>query len=91
MCLPNNKTDYAMPTTPPIKSALHLPLYVRIWLAVVLAVAVLTLLTGWIMRMTAEPPLREVLVRNAEGGVAYQVFFALVPMLARRPVLATGH
>ena len=44
-----------------------LPLYARIWLAVVLAVAVLTLLTGWIMRMTAEPPLREVLVRNAQG------------------------
>ncbi len=54
------------PTTPP-KRSLHLPLYVRIWLAVVLAVAVLTLLTGWIMRLTAEAPLREVLVRNAEG------------------------
>ena len=54
------------PTTPP-KRSLHLPLYVRIWLAVVLAVAVLTLLTGWIMRITAEAPLREVLVRNAEG------------------------
>lgn len=47
--------------------ALHLPLYVRIWLAVVLAVAVLSLLSGWIMRMTAEPPLREVVVRNAVG------------------------
>ncbi len=54
------------PATPP-KRSLHLPLYVRIWLAVVLAVAVLTLLTGWIMRITAEAPLREVLVRNAEG------------------------
>ena len=58
-----------MPTTTaatPSRS-LHLPLYVRIWLAVVLAVAVLTLLTGWVMRMTAEPPLREVMVRNSAG------------------------
>jgi signal transduction histidine kinase len=44
-------------------------LYVRIWLAVVLAVAVLTLLVGWAWRMTAEPPLREVVVRNAAGEV----------------------
>ena len=44
-------------------------LYVRIWLAVVLAVAVLTLLVGYAWRMTAEPPLREVVVRNAEGEV----------------------
>jgi signal transduction histidine kinase len=44
-------------------------LYVRIWLAVVLAVGVLTLLVGWAWRMTAEPPLREVVVRNAAGEV----------------------
>ena len=44
-------------------------LYVRIWLAVVLAVAVLTLLVGWVWRMTAEPPLREVVVRNATGEI----------------------
>jgi len=44
-------------------------LYVRIWLAVVLAVAVLTLLVGWAWRMTAEPPLREVVVRNAMGEI----------------------
>jgi signal transduction histidine kinase len=44
-------------------------LYVRIWLAVVLAVAVLTFLVGWAWRMTAEPPLREVVVRNAAGEV----------------------
>ena len=44
-------------------------LYVRIWLAVVLAVAVLTLLVGYAWRMTAEPPLREVVVRNAAGEV----------------------
>ncbi len=44
-------------------------LYVRIWLAVVLAVAVLTLLVGWAWRMAAEPPLREVVVRNAQGQI----------------------
>jgi len=44
-------------------------LYVRIWLAVVLAVAVLTLLVGWAWRVTAEPPLRNVVVRNEAGDV----------------------
>jgi signal transduction histidine kinase len=61
-----------MPTTSPPSRSLHLPLYVRIWLAVVLAVAVLTLLTGWVMRMTAEPPLREVMVRNTAGELVGQ-------------------
>ena len=42
-------------------------LYIRIWLAVVLAVAVLTLLVGWAWRMAADPPLREVVVRNEAG------------------------
>lgn len=31
-------------------------LYVRIWLAVLLAVAVLTLLVGWIWHLSSEPP-----------------------------------
>ena len=44
-------------------------LYVRIWLAVVLAVAVLTLTVGYVWRMTADPPLREVVVRNAAGEI----------------------
>jgi signal transduction histidine kinase len=44
-------------------------LYVRIWLAVVLAVAVLTLMVGWAWRMAADPPLREVVVRNETGQV----------------------
>lgn len=44
-------------------------LYVRIWLAVVLAVAVLTLLVGYAWRMTVEPPLRVVVVRNAAGQI----------------------
>ena len=44
-------------------------LYVRIWLAVVLAVAVLSLLVGMVWRMAAEPPLRVVVVRNTQGEV----------------------
>ena len=51
-------------------------LYVRIWLAVVIAVAVLTLLVGWAWRQSAErqmaetnalPVVREVVVKNAAG------------------------
>ncbi len=44
-------------------------LYVRIWLAVVAAMAVLTLLVGWVWQLTTDPPLREVFVRNAAGEV----------------------
>lgn len=44
-------------------------LYVRIWLAVVLAVVVLTLSVAWVWRLAAEPPLREVVIRNAQGQV----------------------
>jgi signal transduction histidine kinase len=44
-------------------------LYVRIWLAVVLALAVLTLLVGWAWRLTAEPPLRNVVIRDHLGRI----------------------
>jgi len=44
-------------------------LYLRIWLAVVLAVAVLTFLVGWAWRMAADAPLREVVARNSAGEV----------------------
>lgn len=49
-------------------------LYVRIWLAVVLGVAVLMALVGWAWRLsiehnTAPPPMREWVVRNAQGDV----------------------
>ena len=44
-------------------------LYVRIWLAVLLAVAVLTFLVGWAWRLTAEPPLRDVVIRNEAGQI----------------------
>jgi signal transduction histidine kinase len=44
-------------------------LYARIWLAVVLAVAVLTFLVGWAWRLTVEPPLRDVVMRNEAGQI----------------------
>lgn len=53
-------------------------LYVRIWLAVVLAVIVLSMLVGWLLRTQAERiraerlaevPAREVLMRNSAGDV----------------------
>ena len=44
-------------------------LYVRIWLAVVLAVAMLTFLVGLAWRMAADPPLRDVVVRNTQGEI----------------------
>ncbi|MEI8030859.1 MAG: ATP-binding protein [Comamonadaceae bacterium] len=44
-------------------------LYSRIWLAVVLAVAVLTFLVGWAWRLAVEPPLRDVIVRNEAGQI----------------------
>ncbi|NBW25464.1 MAG: sensor histidine kinase [Betaproteobacteria bacterium] len=44
-------------------------LYFRIWLAVVLAIAVLTLAVGTVWRMTMDPPMRHVVLRNAAGEV----------------------
>lgn len=49
-------------------------LYLRIWLAVVLGVAVLMALVGWAWRVSVEhhsaaPPMREWVVRNAQGDV----------------------
>lgn len=46
-------------------------LYVRIWLAVVLTVAVLTLSVGWAWRMSTDVPLpiREIVIRNQAGQV----------------------
>lgn len=52
-------------------------LYLRIWLAVVGSIAVLTLLAGWLARMEAEHeraerPLREIVLRNQAGEVVGQ-------------------
>ena len=44
-------------------------LYVRIWLAVLLAMALLTLGVAWAWRMAAEPPLHEAVVRDASGHI----------------------
>ena len=61
-----------------MKIAFFNRLYVRLWLAVVLAVLVLSMLVGWLMRTQAERiraervadiPAREVLMRNAQGEV----------------------
>ena len=55
----------------------HQRLYLRIWLAVVAAVAVLTLLAGWLSRMEAEReralrPGREIVLRNQAGEIVGQ-------------------
>ena len=47
-----------------------LPLYLRIWLAVVAAVAVLTLVLGWLWSINADPPTaREIFLRDEAGQV----------------------
>jgi two-component system, OmpR family, sensor kinase len=58
----------------PWQARFRVPLYFRIWLAVVLAVAVLTVAFGWLWRLNAEQaPQREVIVRNEAGDVMGQV------------------
>lgn len=48
-------------------------LYIRIWLAVVLAVALLTLLFGWILRSNLDQmPPREVIIRDEAGQIIGQ-------------------
>ena len=62
---------------------LGVPLYLRIWLAVVVAVALLTVAFGWLWRVNADtPPAREVLIRNEAGEVLGQSL--------ARPVRAPG-
>ncbi|SDP90145.1 Signal transduction histidine kinase [Rhodoferax sp. OV413] len=53
----------------PTLPALLQRLYVRIWLAVLLAVAVLTLLVGWAWRVASDPPLHELVIRNKAGEI----------------------
>jgi two-component system, OmpR family, sensor kinase len=49
------------------------PLYLRIWIAVVAAVAVLSVTFGWLWRLSNEQvPEREVIIRNAAGDVLGQ-------------------
>ncbi len=57
----------------PWRARFRVPLYLRIWLAVLLAVTVLTLAFGWLWRVNAEnlPP-REVIIRSESGDVLGQ-------------------
>ncbi|MDB5895014.1 MAG: two-component sensor histidine kinase [Rhodoferax sp.] len=65
--LPSSPADDLPPG--PALPALLQRLYVRIWIAVLLAVAVLTMLVGWAWRLATDPPLRDVVVRNVSGEV----------------------
>jgi len=47
-------------------------LYARIWLAVVLALVTLSLLSYWAVRLTQEPPPRDVVIRSEQGVVLGQ-------------------
>ena len=58
----------------PWRAGFRFPLYLRIWLGVVVAVAVLTFAFGWLWRVNAEQlPPREVIIRNLSGDVLGQV------------------
>jgi two-component system, OmpR family, sensor kinase len=51
------------------------PLYLRIWLAVVVAVGLLTVAFGWLWRINAEQqerPAREIIIRNEAGEIVGQ-------------------
>lgn len=59
------------------------PLYLRIWLAVLAAVAVITIAFGWLWRATAdERPPREILIRSENGDLLGQT--------QARPVFVPG-
>ena len=60
-----------------MKTPFYQRLYLRIWLAVLGSIAMLTLLAGWLARMEAEHeraerPGREIVLRNAAGDVIGQ-------------------
>jgi two-component system OmpR family sensor kinase len=57
----------------PWRARFRVPLYLRLWLAVVLAVGVLTFAFGWLWRMNADQaPTREVIIRNANDEIIGQ-------------------
>lgn len=52
---------------------LRFPLYLRIWLAVLVAVSLLTVAFGWLWRLNTEQvPMREVIIRNEQDEVLGQ-------------------
>ena len=60
-----------------MKTPFYQRLYLRIWMAVLGSIAILTLLAGWLARMEAEHeraerPGREIVLRNAAGDVIGQ-------------------
>ncbi len=74
MYLPASRTDAAASA---MKTPFHQRLYLRIWLAVVGTIAILTLLAGWLARLEAEHeraerPGREIVLRNAAGDIVGQ-------------------
>ena len=61
-----------------------LPLYLRIWLAVVLVIVVLTTTLGWLWSRNSEPPtVRQVVVRNEQGEVLGEANAPPVRVLGR--------
>ena len=71
MCLPNSKIDERL-IQEIMWSRFTSRLYVRIWLAVVVTVAVLTFAVAGVWRYAKEPPqlpIRELVVRNKAGEV----------------------
>ncbi len=69
MSSPSSRTEVA-PRRP--QPGVLQRLYVRIWLSVLAAVAVLMLLLGWVWRITTDPPARTVVVQNMAGEVIGQ-------------------
>ena len=72
--------------------ALGSRLYLRIWLAVVAAVAVVSLAVGWAWRVSREAaprelPVRELLVRDAAGEVIGRAQAPVGPRAARPLVI----
>ncbi len=71
MSSPDSRTESARTPARSLPSVLQ-RLYVRIWLSVLLAVAVLMLLLGWVWQVTTDPPARTLVVQDRAGNVLGQ-------------------
>ena len=58
---------------------IHARLWLKIWLSVLLVVVSTTLLATWGSRYLSEPPIREVVARNALGAVVAHGQALLLP------------